>query len=340
MKISQIKSVIGLLVLSLLVPVTAVQAQNIREHSLKFAVSFLKETGQAKGCLWFADRVREKSNGKIKITFYPGAVLGSDAQINTQLQSGTVDFTLTSAGNLGGYDKALNLLDLPFLFNNSEEADFICDGPVGKQIAAKVIPKGLMVISWAELGFQQFNNSKHPITKVEDFADLKMRSQTMPLVLDIISGLGSAAVPMGFGEVYTAMEQKVVDGGANPFENILFSKFYEVNKYLSVTNHNYAAMVFLMSKKTWDSLNSDEQRIIAEAGLDASKEERRMMRESNNMAFENLKTLMQVNIVSEQERARMRDKVKPVFDKWVPELGAALYKELQAELANYRSGKK
>lgn len=329
----------GVLVSALLLPGATTQAQ-IREHNLKFALQPVKESAQSRGSQWFADRVKELSKGKIKITAYPGAVLGSDVAVFSAMQGGTIDFTLTSTGNLGGHDKALNMFDLPFLFNNEQEADFIADGPVGKKVAAKLIPKGLLVISYAELGFQQINNSKHPITKVEDFADLKLRSQTMPLVMDTIKALGSAAVPMNFGELYSALEQKVVDGGANPYDNIASQKFYEVTKYLSVTNHSYSIMAFLMSKKTWDGLNADEQKLISQAALEAGKEERRLNREANNKRYEELKKLMTVNVVSEQERARMREKIKSVYDKWVPEFGSELYNELQAELAKYRSGKK
>lgn len=327
-------------VLGLLLPGITGLAQNIRERSFKFALQPVKETAQSQGAQWFADRVKEKSKGKLNITVYPGSVLGSDVSTLSAMQGGTIDFSLMSTGNLGGHDKALNLFDLPFLFNSEKESDVILDGPVGKKVAAKLPPKGLRGISYADLGFWQINNAKRPIIKAEDFQGLKLRSQTMPLVVDIIKALGANPVVMNFGELYSALEQKVVDGGLNPFDNIASQKFYEVTKYLSVTNHAYSAMIFLMSQKTWDSLNADEQKIISEAALEAGNEERRLNRAANNRQYEALKKLMQVNVVSQEERLRMKEKMKPVYDKWIPELGTDLYNEMTAELAKHRGGNK
>ena len=124
---------VGMLVSGLLMSGVTGFAQNIREHNFKFALQPVKETAQSQGAQWFADRVREKSRGRIRIPVYPGSVLGSDVSTLSAMQGGTIDFSLMSTGNLGGHDKALNLFDLPFLFNDEKEADFIVDGPVGRR---------------------------------------------------------------------------------------------------------------------------------------------------------------------------------------------------------------
>jgi TRAP-type C4-dicarboxylate transport system substrate-binding protein len=158
----------------------------------------------------------------------------------------------------------------------------------------------------------------------------------MPLVIDTIKALGANPVPMNFGELYTALEQKVVDGGVNPYDNIYSSKLYEVTKYLSITNHWYSPMLFLMSKKTMDSLSPDEQKIISEAALEAGTHERQLSRVAADKRLEELKKLMVVNVVAPQEIEKMRAMVKPVYDKWIPEFGADLSGEMAAQLAKMR----
>jgi TRAP-type transport system periplasmic protein len=204
MSIQKKSIVTGLLVLGLLLSGAASQAQNIKERSLKFALSPVKGTAQVTGAQWFADRVKEKSQGKMNITVYPGAVLGSDVAMLSSLAGGTLDFVMIAPGVLAGHDKALGLFDLPFLFNDMKEVDAILDGPVGKKVAAKLPQKGIIGMSYGEVGFWQVNNSKHPIVKVEDFKGLKLRAQTIPMVIDIIKALGANPVPMNFAELYSA----------------------------------------------------------------------------------------------------------------------------------------
>jgi tripartite ATP-independent transporter DctP family solute receptor len=331
--------IVSLVLLGLLVTGLASHAQNIKEHDFKFALQSARESAQVISAQRFADIVKQKTNGKITIKVYDGGVLGTDVSTLSAMQGGTIDFSLMGFGTLGGHDKSTTLFDLPFLFNTEQEVDRVVDGPVGQKVFQKLPPKGLLGLSYAELGFMQFHNSKRPIIKLEDFQGLKLRAQTMPVVIETINALGANAVPMPFGELYTALEQKVVDGASSPFDNIASGKFYEVNKYLSISNHLYIAMAFLMSKKTWDTLSPDEQKIIQEAGIEAGKFERQANRAANERRLEELKKTMQVNVISPPEIARMREKVKPVAEKWGKEAGIDLYNEMNAELAKIRSGK-
>ena len=331
--------IVSLLLLGLLLSGVVTHAQNIKEHNFKFALQSARESAQVASAQHFADVVKQKTNGKITIKVYDSAVLGTDVSTLSAMQGGTIDFSLMGFGTLGGHDKSTTLFDLPFLFNTEQEVDRVVDGPVGKKVFQKLPPKGLLGLAYAELGFMQFHNSRRPINKLEDLQGLKLRSQTMPVVIETINTLGANAVPMPFGELYTALEQKVVDGAASPFDNIASGKFYEVNKYLSISNHLYIAMAFLMSKKTWDTLSPDEQKIIQDAGIEAGKFERKANREANQRRLEELKKTMQVNVIAPQEIARMREKVKPVSEKWGKEAGIDLYNEMNGELAKIRGGK-
>jgi tripartite ATP-independent transporter DctP family solute receptor len=328
-----------LLVLGLLLLGAAANAQDIKERNFKFALQSARESAQVAGAQRLADIVQQKSNGKIIIKVYPDAVLGTDVSTLSAMQGGTIDFSLMSVGTLAGHDKSFTIFDIPFTFNTEQEADAVVDGPVGKKLFQRLPPKGMLGLSYAELGFMQFHNSKRPITKWEDLQGLKLRAQTMPVVIDCLSALGATAVPMPFGELYSALEQKVVDGGSSPFDNIASGKFYEVNKYLSISRHIYLVMSFLMSKKTWDSLSPDEQKIIQDAALEAGRFERQANRAANDRRLEELKKNMQVNVVAPQEIIRMREKAKPVIDKWSKEVGIDLFSEASAELAKLRGGK-
>jgi tripartite ATP-independent transporter DctP family solute receptor len=329
----------SLLLLGTLLTGAAAQAQSPSGRTLKFALQPAKDTAQVASAQRFADIVKQKTSGKITITVHEGAVLGSDVSTLSAMQGGTIDFSLMSTGTLAGHDKSFSLFDLPFLFNSESEADAIVDGPVGQKLYQKLPAKGLIGLSYGELGFLNFHNSKRPIARLEDLQGLKIRAQTMPLVIETIKTLGANAVPMPYGELYTALEQKAVDGASSPFDNIASSKFDEVNKYLSISRHTYLVMSFLMSKKTWDSLSADDQKIIKEAALEAGRFERQANRASNERRLEALRKTMQVNVIAPQEVARMREKTKPVIDAWSKEIGPDLVNEMYAELAKIRGGK-
>ena len=204
------------------------------------------------GAQKFADLVGQKSGGKMKVTVYPGGSLGGDVQTMSALQGGTLDFMTVTAGLLVGVSKPFGVLDFPYLFSDVKEADAIVDGPIGQKLQTQLAEKGLIGLGYWDLGFRNVTNSKHPITKLEDMKGLKLRTLQSPIFIDMFSALGASPVPMSFTELYGAIEQRAVDGQENPVAVIAFAKFYEVQKYLSLTRHAYGAQSFMISKKTWD----------------------------------------------------------------------------------------
>jgi TRAP-type transport system periplasmic protein len=317
-------------------PPIAAKAQ-IQERTLRFAFQNSLEHPQGLGAKKFADIVREKSGGKISVKLFPSGQLGGDLPTVSALQGGTIDLTVLNAGLLVGIVKDFLVVDFPFLFNNPEEADFVVDGPVGQKLFAKLPEKGLIGLGYTELGFRNVTNSRRPITKWEDFQGIKLRVLQSPLFLDLFNTLGANTVPMPFPEVYTALEQKVIDGQENPFTVILDSKFPEVQKYLTITRHIYNPQSVLISKRTWDKLFPEEQKIITAAMDEAKVYQRKVSREKNAAALEALKKAgMQVNEVSPDELTRIRQKIKPVIDKYAREVGETLVAELNAELAKKR----
>ena len=315
------------------------QAQDIKERTLKFSFGQPKEHPMGVGVQKFADLVAQKSGGKIKVTPYPNAVLGGDNQNISGARGGTIDFTTLVTGGLVGVVKDFMIFDFPFLFNNEKEAHALADGPVGKKLMDKLPDVGLVGLGVWDLGFRNLTNGRHPINKVEDIAGLKLRVVQVPIYLDIFNTLGANAVPLAFPELYTALEQRAVDGQENPLGLIETNKFYEVQKFLTLSRHTYSGMAVVMSKKTWDTMSEAERRIIQDSAREAGLEERKLSLENNARAVETLKKTMQVSELSPAELKRMRDKVQPVVDKYTKEVGEAFVKETYGELSKIRGGK-
>jgi TRAP-type transport system periplasmic protein len=323
----------------LLIAAGGTQAQDIKEHTLRFALQPAKGTSQVLGAQKFADLVGEKSGGKITVKVFESGSLGSDVTVLSSMQGGTIDFSLMSVGTLASHNKQFSVFDFPYMFNNEKEADAVLDGPVGSKMLAKLPEKGFIGLSYAELGFRHVHNSKRPIKTLADLQGLKIRVIPVPIYLDFMNQEGANAVPMSYTELYPALEQKALDGATNPFQNIEYSKMYEVTKYLSLTRHMYSAMFFIGSKKTWDKLTPVEQKLIQEAADEAKVFQRKAAREINAKSLESLKKTMLVNDVSDLEIAKMREKAKPVIEKWTREVGPELMAEVNAELSKVRAAK-
>ena len=279
----------------LLLPVAVCHGADIKETTLRFAFQSIKEHPIGMGAQKFADLVSQKSGGKITVKLFPNGTLGGDVQTVSALQGGTIDMTALSSGILSGQVKEFVIFDLPFLFNNGREADAVVDGPIGKRLGERLTEKGLVALGYWELGFRNLTNSKHPVAKLEDFQGLKIRVIQSPIYIDLFNALGANAVPMPFPEVYQALEQKVVDGQENPLKSIELSKFYEVQKYLSITRHIYSPLSILISKKTWDRLSKDEQKVIQDAATESLDYQRKVARGEDEKSLDLLKKSMTVS---------------------------------------------
>jgi tripartite ATP-independent transporter DctP family solute receptor len=305
----------------------------IREHQLKFAAANNKGHPQVTGMEKFAELVSSKSGGKIEVKLFPGGVLGGDVQTVSALQGGVIEMTVLNAGILAGNVKEFGAVDLPFLFNSGEEADKVMDGAFGTRLIDRLPDTGLVGLAYWELGFRNLTNNRHPVTKLEDIKGLKIRTIQSPIPIELFNSLGANAVPLPYTELYTALETGTVDGQENPAANILNAKFYEVQKYMTVTRHQYNPQIVLISKKFWDGLNDEERAVFQSAATEARDYQRKVSRELDAKAIADIKaTGMEVSELSAEETQKLRDAVKPVIDKFTTEIGAdtvgALFKEL------------
>ncbi|MDM0086103.1 MULTISPECIES: TRAP transporter substrate-binding protein [unclassified Variovorax] len=312
------------------------QAQ-VKERTLKFAFQNQAGHPQAQGAQKFADLVAEKSGRKITVKLFPGGALGGDLQTVSALQGGTVEMTVLNAGILSAQVKEFAAYDLPFLFGNAQEADAVTDGAFGRKLLARLEEKNLHGLGYWDLGFRNLTNSKRPIAKAEDIAGLKIRVIQSPLYIDLFSTLGANATPLPFPELYAALDQKAVDGQENPNTTILASKFAEVQKYITQTRHIYNPQALLIGRKTWDGMSAEERRIIEDAAREATQFQRGVSRGEADKALEALKAAgMVVSELPPAEMAKLREKVKPVVEKYAAAVGAETVKELNAEIARVR----
>jgi TRAP-type transport system periplasmic protein len=311
----------------------AALAQDIQERTIR--IGHLNNLGHptSTGVQKFAEIVAAKSGGKIKVQEYPSSQLGNELQQQSALQGGVQEMLVASTTSLAGIVKEFGLFDFPFLFSSGPQADAMVDGPLGKMLSARLADKGVVVLGFFDLGFRNVTNGKRPITKAEDLEGLKLRVIPNPVFLETFKAFKANPIPMPFAELYGALESKAVDGQENPYAVILSSKFYEVNKYVSATNHVYATNPVQISKRFWDKLSPVEQKLLQDAAIEAQNYQRVVSREVSGKAVAELKAKgMIFNEIAPAELARMRAEVKPVHDKFAASYEPAVVNLFRSEL--------
>ena len=315
----------------------AALAQDIKPRLIRFGYGLVENSNQGRAVKFFAEQVEKASGGKMRVRAVGAAALGPDTQMQQALIGGAQEMMVGSTATLVGITKEMALWDTPFLFGNTREADAILDGPIGQKVMDKLQDKGLVGLVYWENGFRNLTNSKRPVQKMEDFEGIKLRVMQNNVYLDSFKSLGANAVPMPFSELFGALETKTVDGQENPFNTILSSKFFEVQKYLSVTNHVYSPWIVLVSRKWWDSLSGDEQKVLADAARASRDFERKDTREEAGRALAELRAKgMAANELPQAEMARMRARLSQVNAGIAAQVGQELWNETQAALANLR----
>ncbi|MDR3369781.1 TRAP transporter substrate-binding protein [Rhodoferax sp.] len=312
-------------------------AQDIKEHTFKFATNGSGAHPSVAGMTKFAELLAAKSGGKVQAKLFTGGILGSDQANISAIQGGMLDMAVMNTGILASVAKELAIFDFPFLFANSKESDALVDGPVGKKLHQKLEAKGLVGLAYWELGYREITNSKHPINKVEDIEGLKLRVIPNPINVAWVKALGANPTPLPFPEVYGALEQKAIDGQENPVSVIATSKFWEVQKYMVMSNHQYNPQSVIFSKKVWDTLTSTERKIIDDSADEATKFQRVQARAAVAANMEALKKGgMQVTELPPAEVAKLREKMKPVIAQFSASVGDETVTEVQTELAKLR----
>jgi len=318
---------------------SAAQAADYKPHIIRFGYGLVEQSNQGRAARFFAADLANRTDGKLNMKTFGNASLGSDIQMQNALIGGAQELMVGSTTTLVGIVEDFGVYDLPFMFANEKEADAVLDGPFGQKLLDKLQSKGLVGLVYWENGFRDLTNSKHPITKMEDLKGVKLRVMQNPMYIDLFNAMGANAIPLAFSDLFTALESRTVDGQENPINTVESSKFYEVQKYLSISHHVYTPFIVLASKQWWDNLSADEKAAIQASAIAARDSERKDTREESARILEQLKQKgMQVNTISDDELGHMREVAKPVVDKFGASspVHAELVKDMQAELVKLR----
>lgn len=289
---------------------------------------------QTLGAQKFAELVDEKTDGEITVQVFSNGMLGSDVNMTSMVQSNTLDFTVPSTATLASLNPNFSIISLPFQFEDEAQAHEVLDGPVGQSLLASLQERGLEGLAFWENGFRQITNSRRPIETLEDLDGLKVRTMENRVYIDMFNDLGANAVPMPVNELFTALETRTVDAQENPYSVIDTKRFYEVQSYLSRTNHAYDAQVLVASQGFMDKLDDQQQQAVREAAQEATRYQRAQSQELNAQLLETLGEQMTTNEVSPQERQRMQQQLTPMIDNQFEALDPALVADFKQAVAS------
>jgi len=222
----------------------------------------------AQGAVKFAELVYEKTNGEVEIQIFPSSQLGNQRDLVEGLTFGTVDLTLTSTAVLANFLPKMAIFDLPFIFRDIPHTYKALD-TIGVEMGKDLEPLGLKLLAFFENGVRHLTNSRRAVEVPEDMKGLKIRVMEQPVYIEMMNALGANPTPMAFGELFTALQQGTVDGQENPVSHIWTKRFFEVQKYISLTGHTYSAEPLLISTISWDKLPVDFQKAITDSAIEA-----------------------------------------------------------------------
>lgn len=263
--------------------------------------------------------IEKKAGDRVDVQVFTDGQIGDQRTMVENMRNGVQEITWVTVGFFGSYEPILNVIESGYLFRDSQHSYKVFDGPMGNEVRALVEKHGVKLLGFYEAGMRHITNSVRPIKTPEDLKGLKIRTPQAKYHLNTLKYMGANPVAMSFGELYTAMQQKVVDGQENPFSNIYKAKFYEVNKYLSLTGHLHLTHMVMYSAKLWDKLPADLQKVVRDSVIESQETERKAVRDDDETLLKELKAKgMQV---VEGDRAAFRKAVLPLRDEAVKEFG-------------------
>lgn len=274
----------------------------------------------------FKEKLESESDGRIKVELYPnGQLYGSDREAIEAVQLGNIEMTIPAVAAMASFNEKFQVFDLPFLFNNNEAAYKALDGELGQELMADLESNGLKGLVFGENGFRHVSNNEGPIEKPEDMEGLKMRTLESPLHTDTFNAFGANASPFAFGELYTALQQGTYDAMDCPISLYYTNKFYEVQDYLTLTGHVYAATSLLMNDDFYNDLPEDLQELLMEASEEFRDQQRELAQQQDTEFMDQLEAEgMQINDLTDEQRDAFREAAAPVYEKYEGQIGKDL----------------
>ncbi|WP_419769407.1 MAG: TRAP transporter substrate-binding protein [Candidatus Marinarcus sp.] len=292
------------------------------DYTLKFSHVVSENTPKGKAAKYFEKRLEELSKGKIDVQVYPSSQLYTDNAVVKALRLNSVQMAAPAFSKFGKIVPQLALFDLPFIFTDIDQLHRVQDGEVGTELKDMVTAKGIVALDFWDNGFKQFSSSTKAVINPEDAAGQKFRIMSSKVLEAQFHAVGANPQMMPFSEVYSGLQQGVIDGAENPISNIYTKKFHEVQKYLTISNHGYLGYLVVMSKKFWNSLPADLQADVKQAMKEATAKERIYAQQLDEEQFKEIKDYAQktgkleIYTLTPEQRAAWKKAVSPIYSQF------------------------
>ncbi|EGT0675368.1 MULTISPECIES: TRAP transporter substrate-binding protein [Citrobacter] len=297
-------------------------------QSLRFGYETPQTDSQHIAAKKFNELLKEKTNGELALKLFPDSTLGNAQAMISGVRGGTIDMEMSGSNNFTGLAPVFNLLDVPFLFRDTAHAHKTLDGEVGEELKKSLEPKGLVVLAYWENGWRDVTNSRAPVKTPADLKGLKVRTNNSPMNIAAFKIFGANPIPMPFAEVYTGLETRAIDAQEHPINVVWSAKFYEVQKYLSLTHHAYSPLLLVMNKAKFDALAPKLQETLLSAAKEAGDYQRQLVAENQQKIIDGMKN-SGVEVLTDIDRKAfsnvLGNQVRDMFLKDTPH-GAYLLK--------------
>jgi C4-dicarboxylate-binding protein DctP len=291
----------------------------------KFSHVVADSSPKGRAADFFAEVVNKKTKGQVEVKVYPVSQLYGDKDEIDAVRSGNVQIIAPSAGKLIGIDNAFQVTDMPFIFSSLKTVRLFFDGEGGKKLNNRLDKHGMTIINWWNNSFRHFTDIKVQIKKPADMKGKKYRISSGGVATEIYQAFGASAVVVPYGELYTALQQGMINGTFSSIDNILDQKQQEVTKYLTLSYVNSVNYPIVVNKKWWDGIPADIKKNILEGMNEATDLEWKLSEELDHKGLEELKAAgMHIYTLTPQERLVFQEVLKPVFDKFIPIVGKDL----------------
>lgn len=305
---------------------TSVQAAT----TLRFGYEAPRSDTQHIAAKKFNDLLKEKTKGEIKLSLFPDSTLGNAQTMISAVRGGTIDLEMSGSPNFSGLEQKLNVIDIPFIFKNREHVYKVLDGEIGQGLLKTLEDKGLKGLAFWDVGFRAFSNSKNPVNSPDDIKGLKVRTNQNPMYIQAFTLFGANPVPMPLAELYTALETRAVDAQEHPIGIFWSTKLYEVQKYLSLTNHGYTPLIVVMNKAKFDALAPELQTALISAAQEAGKYQRELNVQNEQEIISNLRKAG-IEVIEEVDNAPFKAKIEAEVRKaFIEQNGDELIKAIDA----------
>lgn len=323
---------------ALSVSVAALSTGAVSAAEIKFSYPVAQDSTMGQTVTKFAELVEEKTDGAVTVRQFPQAQIGNEIQSISSAQGGIVEMAVTTTAGLAAMVPEFNVFQLPFMFGSYEQLDKVSRSPVSQKILDKMEPNNLVGLCFWDYGFRNITNNKRPVTSLEDVQGLRIRTIQNKVYIDALSAMGMNPTPLPFPETFTALETGAIDGNEIANDVTRSTSFYEVQDYLTETQHFTTISVVYASKKFWDGLDASQQDAVRAACAESSDYNREIINASSGETLEFLKEKgMQIDTISAENLQAFRDAVKPVVEEVSAQLDQEIVTEFMAEIEASKS---